>query len=176
MPPRTLPRRMNQAQRQLLRMWERQDVGPFIDTTEQGVALGRRGRYAHNSERSAHLGLLRERGTLLVRQVRRMADAIYEARTTYRSWWGGWVVHDSQVRRWEPGQHATIEQEEHYFRDATTFRAEAPSFFPFVGDGPTYGDMTDEVPRPTQASGEPVPPRDRGPAAVRDARESEGGQ
>jgi len=175
MAPRTLPRRLGKAQRQLLRMWERQDAGPFIDTTEQGVALGRRGRYAHNSERTAHLVLLRESGTLLVRQVRRMADAIYEARTTYRSWWGGWVVHDSQVRRWEPGQQATIEQEEHYFRDATTFRAEAPSFFPFVGDGPTYGDMTDEVPRPVQASGESDASPEPGRAAVRDARQSEGG-
>jgi len=153
MPPRTLPRRLGRAQRLLLRGWGLHDVGPFIDTTEQGVALGRRGRYAHNSDRTAHLVILRERGTLLVRQVRRMSDAIYEARTTYRSWWGGWVVHDSQVRRWRPGEKPTIEQEEHYFRDATAFRQEAPSFFPFVGEGPTWGDMTDEVPHPRLGAG-----------------------
>jgi hypothetical protein len=173
MPPRTLPRGLGPAQRVLLRAWTRREAGPFIDTTEQGVALGRRGRYAHNSDRTAHLVILKERGTLLVRQVRRMGDEIYEGRTTYRSWWGGWVIHDSQLRRWYPGEQPVIEQEEHYFRDATAFRQEAPSFFPFVGEGPTWADMTDEVPRPAEGGEE----RDAAEARVpRKQTEREGGR
>ena len=133
-PPMTLPRRLEVAQRMLLHRWSRLGVGPFIDTTEQGLALGRRVRHAHNSDQTAHLVLLRERGTLLVRLVRRTRSAtILEGRALYRSGWGGWIIHDVQVRCWDDGQTTPrILQEEHYFQDADGFRLEAPGFFPYV--------------------------------------------
>jgi hypothetical protein len=137
-PPWTLPPRLSRVQRRLLRRWEAHGTGPFIDTTEQGLALGRRGRYAHNSDHSAHLMVLRERGGLLVRQVRRQADAIYEGRTLYSGWAGGWVIHEHQLRRTRPGEPPVILQEDHFFRDAQALREEAPSFFPFVGEGRTW--------------------------------------
>ena len=37
-----------------------------------------------------------------------------------------------------------IVQEEHFFRDADSFRQEAPSFFPFIGDGRTWSQVGDE--------------------------------
>ena len=142
-PPRTLPRRLTPAQDALLERWRASGVGPFVDTTEQGVALGRRGRYAHNSDHTAHLMLIREGGTLLVRQVRRVGDTIWENRTSYRRWFGGWVIHDSQLRQTLAGADPTIVQEEHYFRDADAFRQEAPSFFPFISDGRTWREVRD---------------------------------
>jgi len=147
-PPRTLPRRLTPAHQRLLVRWQRLGTGAFVDTTEQGIALGRRGRYAHNSDGTAHLMLLRERGTLLVRQVRQTPTAVFENRSTYRSWWGGWVIHDSETRRYDPGQPAVIVQEEHYFRDAEAFRRDAPSFFPFVDSDRTLAELTDEVEPP----------------------------
>lgn len=151
-PPRHLPRRLGPAQKLLLARWRQLGTGGFVDTTEQGLALGRRGRYAHNSDQSAHLVVLRERsGTLLVRQVRRAGEdgAIFEARSLYRSWWGGWVIHESQARRWRPSEQPVLLQEEHYFRDAEAFRLEAPAFFPFVSHGEeevVWHDITDERP------------------------------
>ncbi|MCO4748047.1 MAG: hypothetical protein KC912_24855 [Proteobacteria bacterium] len=147
LPPRTLPRRLTPAHTRLLAAWNRRGAGPFVDTTEQGLALGRRGRYAHNSDHTAHLMVLRERGTLLVRQVRRTDRAVYEIRTNYRRWWGGWVIHDSQTRRWDADQDPVIIQEEHYFRDAQAFRRDAPSFFPFIDSGLTLREITQEVDR-----------------------------
>jgi hypothetical protein len=144
-PPRTLPSRLGPAHAKLLARWENKGTGPFVDTTEQGLALGRRGRYAHNSDQTAHLMLLRERGTLLVRQVRRIGDVVYEVRTSYRRWWGGWVVHDSQTRRWEPDMPPIIVQEEHFFRDADAFRRDAPSFFPFIDNGLKLREITEEI-------------------------------
>jgi hypothetical protein len=144
-PPRTLPRRLTPAHQKLLQSWEDLGLGPFVDTTEQGLALGRRGRYAHNSDQTAHLMLLRERGTLLVRQVRQVDGRVYEVRTTYRRWWGGWVIHDSQVRRFDDMEQPVIVQEEHWFRDQEAFRRDAPSFFPFT-QGLTVRDITEEVP------------------------------
>ena len=149
-PPRTLPRRLTPAHQRLLVRWQRLGTGAFVDTTEQGLALGRRGRYAHNSDGSAHLMLLRERGTLLVRQVRRTPTAVFENRSTYRSWWGGWVIHDSETRRYDADMPPVIIQEEHYFRDAEAFRREAPSFFPFVDSERTLAELTDEVERPRE--------------------------
>ena len=134
-PPWTLPSRLTTAQRRLRKLWGALGIGPFIDTTEQGLALGRRGRYAHNSDHSAHLMILRERGGLLVRQVRRLGETIYEGRTLYSGWAGGWVIHENQVRRTDPGQAPIIVQEEHFFRDAEALRQEGASFFPFVGEG-----------------------------------------
>ena len=132
-PPWTLPRRLTRAQAQLRRQWERMGTGPFIDTTEQGLSLGRRGRYAHNSDHSAHLMVLRERGRLLVRQVRRHGSRIYEGRTIYTPHLGQWVIHEDQVRRTDPDGPPTIVQEEHFFRDADALLQEAPTFFPFIG-------------------------------------------
>jgi hypothetical protein len=146
-PPRTLPGRLASAHARLLRRWVDLGAGPFVDTTEQGLALGKRGRYAHSSDHSAHLMLLRERGTLLVRQVRRIGSTIYEARSIYRRWWGGWVIHDSHTRRWDDDQQPVIVQEEHYFRDAEAFRRDAPSFFSFFDPKLPLEELTDEVPR-----------------------------
>ena len=131
-PPVTLPRNVNKGQQYLLRLWQSLGTGRFVDTTEQGVKLGRHGRYAHNNEQTCHLVMLRERGTLLVRQVRKADDGqIFEARTTYHRWWGGWVVHDSQTRSWTGDDEPRILMEEHFFRDAEAFRLDAPGFFPF---------------------------------------------
>jgi len=159
LPPWTLPRRLTRSQARLRRRWEAMGTGPFIDTTEQGLALGRRGRYAHNSDHSAHLMVLRERGRLLVRQVRRNGHRIYEGRTVYTPHLGQWVIHEDQVRRTDPGSPPVIVQEEHFFRDAEALRQEAPSFFPFIGDDdskvwataadelPEEDALTEEVPR-----------------------------
>jgi len=168
LPPWTLPRRLTRAQARLRRRWVSMGTGPFIDTTEQGLALGRRGRYAHNSDHSAHLMVLRERGRLLVRQVRREGNRIYEGRTVYTPHLGQWVIHEDQVRRTDPDEPPVIVQEEHFFRDAEALRQEAPSFFPFIGDndnkvwaeaavqrepeerGDSLEDaFTEEVPRPS---------------------------
>jgi hypothetical protein len=137
-PPLTLPTRLTAAQRRLRQLWEGSGVGPFIDTTEQGVALGRRGRYAHNSDHTAHLALLRDGGGLLVRQVRHHNGHIYEGRASYRALLGAWVVHEVQVRRSDPGEAPVIVQEERYFRDAEAFLVEAPAFFPFLGEDRTW--------------------------------------
>ncbi|MCA9568612.1 MAG: hypothetical protein KC656_12255, partial [Myxococcales bacterium] len=148
-PPVTLPRNLGKGQGYLLRLWSALGAGRFVDTTEQGLSLGRRGRYAHNNDQTCHLVMLRERGTLLVRQVRKAPDGrIYEARTTYRSWFGGWVVHDSQTRSWTGNDAPSILMEEHYFRDAEAFRLDAPGFFPFVAgdeDGKVLRDVTSEI-------------------------------
>jgi len=145
-PPWTLPRRLTAAQTELRRRWEELGGGSFIDTTEQGVALGRRGRYAHNSDHSAHLMILRERGGLLVRQVRRTGDRIFEARTYYTRWPLGWVIHENEVRCTEPGSAPSVLLEEHFFRDADALRQEAPSFFPMVGEGRVWPDATRPLP------------------------------
>ena len=108
LPPWTLPTRLTAAQKQLRKRWEQQGVGAFIDTTEQGLAPGRQGRYAHNSDHTAHLMVLRDRGGLLVRQVRRMGERIYEARTHYSRWPLGWVIHENSVRCTEPGEAPSI--------------------------------------------------------------------
>ncbi len=145
-PPWTLPGRLVAAQAVLRKRWEAQGTGPFIDTTEQGLALGRRGRYAHNSDHSAHLMLLQERGRLLVRQVRRVGLHIYEGRTVYSGWPGGWVIHENQVRRSQANEAPVIVQEEHFFRDAESLLQEAPSFFPFIGEGKVWADAASPAP------------------------------
>lgn len=134
-PPWTLPRRLTPTQELLTKRWVDAGAGDFIDTTEQGLAPGRGGRYAHNSDHTAHLMVLRERGGVLIRQVRRTEDRIYEARTHYTRWPLGWVIHEHEVRCTLPDQPPAVLLEEHYFRDADALRQEAPSFFPIVGDG-----------------------------------------
>jgi len=157
-PPLFLPRNVGRAQEQLVRRWHRLGAGRFVDTTEQGLKLGRRGRYAHNGDQTCHLVLLRERGTLLVRQVRKdESGKIYEARTTYQRWGGGWVVHDGQTRSWSGDDDPRILMEEHYFRDAEAFRLEAPSFFPFVRSDEheaVFRDVTEEITDPRALPGD----------------------
>jgi len=147
-PPWTLPNRLTNAQKELQRRWDDAGVGPFIDTTEQGLALGRRGRYSHNSDHTAHLMVLRERGGVLVRQVHRQGDRIYESRTHYSRWPLGWVIHENQVRCTLPGEPPTILLEEHFFRDADALRQEAPSFFPVVGEGRLWSEAIGPAPEP----------------------------
>ncbi len=135
-PLRTLPRSLDRAQQQLLDRWSGLGVGPFVDTSEQGLGLGRRGRYAHASDHRAPLVVVRvRRGTLLVRMVRAHPDNadILESRTTYRAFAGWWVIHESQTRSWSADEAPRIVAEEHFFRDAEAFRQDAPRFFPFTG-------------------------------------------
>jgi len=148
-PPHHLPRRLANAQRILVQRWEGLGTGPFLDTSERSVQLGRRGRYAHTNDHTAHLVLVRERGTLLVRQMRARPEGIYEARTTYAAFGAFWIIHDSELRLWSPGEAPRILQEEHYFRSAEAFRQAAPTFFPFVtsGDEPALPDVTEEIDR-----------------------------
>lgn len=138
-PPRTLPYRLARVQYLLLRRWQALGTGEFVDTSEHGLQMGRRGRHAHNNDQSAHLVLMRERrNTLLVRQVRKRGggDDIHEALTTYRAFGPTYVIHSSQVRVWHRDEAPRIVLEEHYFRSAEEFRAEAPSFFPFIAQSP----------------------------------------
>ena len=130
MPPWTLPRRLDRAQTSWVARLGQIGVGPFIDTTEQGLALGRRGRHAHDSDQTTHLVLRRERGTLMVRVVRsRPHGAVFESRTSYRPGWGGWIVHEHEVRRYDADQAPVLVFEEHYFREADSVRPAAPDFF-----------------------------------------------
>jgi len=91
------------AQRILVQRWEALGTGPFLDTSERGMQLGHRGRYAHTNDHTAHLVLVRERGTLLVRQMHAMPEGIYEARTSYAAFGAFWIIHDSELRLWPPG-------------------------------------------------------------------------
>ncbi len=148
-PPTTLPRRLTPAQQVLLDRWQALDTGAFLDTSERGVQLGRKGRYAHTNDHTAHLVLARERGTLLVRMMRAMPAGIFEARYTYRAFGAFWILHDTELRHLEVGEPPRVLQEEHYFRSAEAFRQEAPTFFPFVAadEGARLSDITEEVDR-----------------------------
>ncbi len=133
-PLRSLPVRLDRVQALMLRRFAAIGVTGFVDTTEQGFTLGRRGRHAHDTERRTHLVVLRVRSrTLLVRQVRQKEDTVYEARTHYRYWWGSWVIYDHQVRAWPPDGEARLLLEERWFRTAEAFQDEAPAFFDFDG-------------------------------------------
>ncbi|MBW1880697.1 MAG: hypothetical protein JRJ84_20260, partial [Deltaproteobacteria bacterium] len=150
--PRYLRRSLAAAQNTLIEAWQRLGTGVFVDTSESGLQLGRRGRYAHNNDQSAHLVVIKEsRNTLLVRQVRTTpsSDEIYEARTWYRGFGPSYIIHHSQTRLWRPGEDPRILQEEHFFRSAEAFQQEAPTFFPFIGgpEEPTLREITEEVPR-----------------------------
>ncbi|MFT4628768.1 MAG: hypothetical protein ACI8PZ_007464 [Myxococcota bacterium] len=131
-PPRTLPGRLDRAQSRMMDRFRLAGVAGFVDTTEQGFALGRRGRHAHDTEQRAHVVVLRTRSrTLLVRQIRQVDGQVFEARTHYRYWWGSWVITDNHVREWSAEGEARVIQEERWFRSAEAFQAEAPAFFPF---------------------------------------------
>ena len=129
-PPRTLPRRLDRARDALATWLQSQGLGPLIDTSEQGLGVSGRARHAHTSDHKAHLVVVRERGVLLVRVIRRQpGHVVVEQRTTYRAAWGRVVIHDYEVRRWTGDAPPVLLEEEHYFRDAATFRMEAPRFF-----------------------------------------------
>lgn len=138
-PPLHLRRNLTRAQAKLLRAWKELGTGEFVDTTESGLSLGRRGRYAHNSDQTAHLVVVRERaGILLVRQIRAWPETgdLYETRTWYQRFGATWIIHQTQTRVWREGEAPRILQEDHYFRDAEAFQQEAPSFFPFASRWP----------------------------------------
>ncbi len=139
-PPSHLPRNLVQAQRSLLDAWHLAGAGDFVDTTESGMAIWRRGRYAHNHDQSAHLLLLREpQGQLLVRQVRAIEDGtggVYEARTWYRAVGGSYILFRGQTVLWEQDGAPRLLQEDHFFRSAEAFQQEAPTFFPVVARTP----------------------------------------
>ncbi|MBN2798120.1 MAG: hypothetical protein JXX28_03165 [Deltaproteobacteria bacterium] len=133
-PPLHLPRSLSKVQHRIIEAWKAHDTGDFLDTTEGGLDLGRRGRYAHNNDHTAHLIVIRERkGLLLVRLVRARPDqgVLHETRTWYHRVGSGYIIHQSQTIAWEEGQDPRILQESHYFRDAEAYQQEAPSFFPF---------------------------------------------
>lgn len=141
-----LPPGLGRIQRACLDAWE--SAGDFVDTSDPGLGLGRRGRYAHNNEGTAHLIVLRERrDTLLVRQVRKGPVGIHETRTFYRGFGPSWVIHSSHTREWVTGQDPRILHEVHFFRTAEAFQRDAPSFFPFVGQEGDRGwaDITEEI-------------------------------
>ncbi len=135
-PPNHLPLRLPPVQRMLLEAWQESGAGEFVDTTKSGLALLRRGRYAHNNDQSAHLLILKEpQGTLLVRQVRAMrkdGSEIYEARSHYRAVGGSYIMYHTQTLLWGGNQNPIILQEDHFFRSAEAFQQEAPTFFPVV--------------------------------------------
>ncbi|MFH1811842.1 MAG: hypothetical protein ABIJ09_24100 [Pseudomonadota bacterium] len=142
-----LPRLLPLAQRVLTEAWQQAGAGEFVDTTESGLALWRRGRFAHNNDQTAHLILLREQhGGLLVRQVRAMGSApheIYELRAEYRKGGGAFIMHRSQTIHWQSAAPPQILQEDYYFRSAEAFQQEAPSFFPVVATSPEQPTLLD---------------------------------
>lgn len=150
-PPLHLPRGLVAAQKRLLEAWQQTGAGEFLDTTASGLSPWRRGRYAHNNDQSAHLIMMRDAGgSVLVRQVRSVPgddDRVFENRTTYRQRGPSLIIQRSETLSWSPGQHPTILQEDHYFRDTESFQLDAPSFFPVVAsdpDDPTLLDAADD--------------------------------
>ncbi len=138
-PPLWLPLPLAMIQRRLLDAWRKAGAGEFVDTSEAGVALGRRGRYAHNNDQSAHLVVLREpRSTLLVRQIRRSAadGLVYENRARYRRVGASYIAFESRTVAWQQDQPPTIVQEDHWFRSAGDFQQAAPAFFPLLDGSP----------------------------------------
>ena len=171
-PPNHLPRNLPLAQRMLLEAWQASGAGEFVDTTESGLAMWRRGRYAHNNDQSAHLLVLREpQGTLLVRQVRAMGEGgeeIFESRTHYRAVGASYILYRNQTVIWSGNGNPRILQEEHFFRSAEAFQQEAPTFFPVVAHSPQEpillpheGDdlSTDEANEPDPAREDAQPSR-----------------
>jgi hypothetical protein len=132
-PPLWLPLPLAMVQRRLLTAWRDAGAGDFVDTSEGGVSLGRRGRYAHNNDQSAHLVVLREpRSSLLVRQIRRITaeGLVYESRARYRRVGASYIIYESSTTAWQGGQPPVIVQEDHWFRSAEDFQQAAPAFFP----------------------------------------------
>ncbi len=137
-PPLWLPITVALVQRRLLKAWSEAGAGEFVDTSQAGVSLGRRGRYAHNNDQSAHLVVLREpRSSLLVRQIRRspLDGQVYESRARYRRVGASYIVYESSTVAWRAEQPPVIVQEDHWFRSAQDFQQAAPAFFPLL-EGP----------------------------------------
>jgi hypothetical protein len=129
-----LPRRLDAAFETVLTRWRRAGAGPFVDTSDRGLPIGRRGRYAHSSDHGSHCVVLRDRGALIVRLVTgTKGGRVYEARATYRPFAGWWILVETQTRQVDPGQDPTLIHEEYLFRSADAFRQDAPRFFPFSG-------------------------------------------
>ncbi|MFH1464571.1 MAG: hypothetical protein ABIO70_09295 [Pseudomonadota bacterium] len=134
-PPLWLPLPLAMVQRRLLEAWREAGAGEFVDTSQSGVVLGRRGRYAHNNDQSAHLVVLKQPGSaLLVRQIRRQpADGqVYESRARYRRIGANYLIYESSTVAWRGQEPPIIVQEDHWFRDAETFQQAAPAFFPLL--------------------------------------------
>jgi hypothetical protein len=132
-PPHWLPLPVAMVQRRLVNAWREAGAGEFVDTSQAGVSLGRRGRYAHNNDQSAHLVVLREpRSSLLVRQIRRSPaeGLVYESRARYRRVGASYIIYESSTVSWQGDQPPTIVQEDHWFRSAEDFQQAAPAFFP----------------------------------------------
>lgn len=152
-PPAFLLPPLASIQAQFLDRWQAAGTGAFVDTSTPGVQLGRRGRYAHNSDHTAHLVVLREsRTSLLVRQVRASAEGrvIHECHARYAAFGPTWVIRTVQTRRWTTGELPVILQESHVFRTAEAVQRDAPAFFPFVrhdDDQATLEEVTAPLPR-----------------------------
>ena len=134
-PPLHLPRALTVIQRRLAHTWREEGAGEFVDTSESGMGLGRRGRYAHNNDQSAHLVVLRERGgRLLLRQIRlmRAEGRVFENRTRYRAVGASYIACESSTVAWQESGPPTIIQDNHWFRSAQEFQKSAPAFFPMV--------------------------------------------
>mgnify|MGYP006971706770 CR=1 FL=1 len=132
-PPLWLPLPLAMVQRRLVGAWGQAGAGEFVDTSQAGVSLGRRGRYAHNNDQSAHLVVLREpRSSLLVRQIRRTPGEgmVYESRARYRRVGATYIIFEGSTVAWQGEQPPTIVQEDHWFRSAQDFQQAAPAFFP----------------------------------------------
>jgi hypothetical protein len=138
-PPLWLPLPLAMVQRRLLTAWREAGAGEFVDTSEGGVSLGRRGRYAHNNDQSAHLVVLREpRSSLLVRQIRRspVEGLVYESRARYGRVGATYIIAESSTVAWRSSEPPTIVQEDRWFRSAQDFQQAAPAFFPLHSGPP----------------------------------------
>lgn len=133
-PPLALRRAIQRAQERFVTRWEAREVGSFVDTSPPGVQLGRGGRYAHNTDQTAHLVLLRQpAGALLVRCVRAEPDGtLYETQARYRAFGPVWLLHTCQLRRWQRDEPPVILHESSFLRSADDLQREAPMFFPFA--------------------------------------------
>jgi hypothetical protein len=134
-PPLWLPITVALVQRRLVKAWSEAGAGEFVDTSQDGLSLGRRGRYAHNNDQSAHLVVLREpRSSLLVRQIRRspIDGQVYESRARYRRVGASYIIYESSTVAWQNDQPPVIVQEDHWFRSAQDFQQAAPAFFPLL--------------------------------------------
>lgn len=132
-PPLWQPLPLAMVQRRMLGAWREAGAGEFVDTSQSGVSLGRRGRYAHNNDQSAHLVVLREpQAGLLVRQIRRASaeGSVFESRARYRRVGASYIIYESSTVAWEGDKPPTIVQEDHWFRSAQDFQQAAPAFFP----------------------------------------------
>jgi hypothetical protein len=134
-PPLWQPLPVGMVQRRMVQAWSKAGAGEFVDTSQAGVSLGRRGRYAHNNDQSAHLVVLREpQAGLLVRQIRRSSaeGKVYECRSRYRRVGASYIIYYRTIIAWQGSEPPVIVQEDHWFRSAQDFQQAAPAFFPLL--------------------------------------------